>query len=141
MRRSPRTTRPRSPIPAWRAPIRKGDRIRISGNYANKDHAYYYAMTHAGFYFDYAEEPKGHCKPYIVGPAKKKVKDPTAGVPNRPWTMEDEYCGWGDAPACEKDEEKPAEDAFANQNVVHVANFRTCQATDRAQRRAERSHP
>jgi polyvinyl alcohol dehydrogenase (cytochrome) len=109
--------------PAWRAPLRKGDRIRISGVYANKDHAYYYAMTHAGFYFDYAEAPKGHCKPYIVGAAKKKVKDPTEGVPNRPWTMEDEYCGWGKAPPCEKPEEKPAEDAFASQNVVHVANF------------------
>jgi polyvinyl alcohol dehydrogenase (cytochrome) len=109
--------------PAWRAPLRKGDRIRISGVYANKDHAYYYAMTHAGYYFDYAQPPKGRCKPYIVGPAKKKVKDPTAGVPNRPWTMEDEYCGWGDKPACEKDEEKPAEDRFARQNTVHVANF------------------
>ncbi|HEX8054133.1 MAG TPA: PQQ-binding-like beta-propeller repeat protein [Thermoleophilaceae bacterium] len=109
--------------PAWRAPLRKGDRLRISGTYANKGRAYYYAMTHAGFYFDYDQAPKGHCKPYIVGPAKKKVKDPTAGVPNRPWTMEDEYCGWGKAKPCEKPEEKPAEDAFANQNVVHVANF------------------
>jgi outer membrane protein assembly factor BamB/plastocyanin len=109
--------------PAWRAPVRKGDRIRISGTYANKDHAYYYAMTHAGFYFDYEQPPQGRCKPYIVGAAKKKVKDPTAGVPNRPWTMEDEYCGWGKAPPCEKPEEKPAEDAFARQNVVHVANF------------------
>ena len=109
--------------PAWRAPIRKGDRIRISGVYENRDHAWYYAMTHAGFYFDYDQPPKGRCKPYIVGPAKKKVKDPTAGVPNRPWTMEDEYCGWGDAPACEKPEEKPAEDAFAQQGTVHIANF------------------
>ena len=112
--------------PAWRAPLRKGDRIRISGNYANKDHAYYYAMTHAGFYFDYEQPPKGRCKPYIVGAAKKKVKDPTAGVPNRPWTMEDEYCGWGSAPPCEKPEEKPPEDAFAPApgNTVHIANFR-----------------
>ena len=109
--------------PAWRAPIRKGDRIRISGKYANKDHAFYYAMTHAGFYFDYEQPPKGHCKPYVVGPAKKKVKDPTSGVPNRPWTMEDEYCGWGKAKPCDKPEEKPAEDAFARQNVVHIANF------------------
>ncbi len=65
--------------PAWRAPLRKGDRLRISGNYENKDHAWYTAMTHAGFYFDYEQPPKGRCKPYIVGPAKKKVKDPTAG--------------------------------------------------------------
>jgi plastocyanin len=80
-------------------------------------------MTHAGFYFDYAQPPKGHCKPYIVGPAKKKVKDPTAGVPNRPWTMEDEYCGWKGAPACNKPEEPPAEDRFARQSTVHIANF------------------
>ncbi len=109
--------------PAWRAPIRKGDRIRISGVYENKDHAWYYAMTHAGFYFDYEQPPKGRCKPYIVGASKKKVKDPTAGVPNRPWTMEDEYCGWKDAPACERPEEKPKEEDFAAQNVVHIANF------------------
>lgn len=109
--------------PAWRAPVHKGDRIRISGVYENKEHSWYYAMTHAGFYFDYAQPPKGRCKPYIVGPAKKKVKDPTAGVPNRPWTMEDEYCGWGDAPACEKPEQRPSEDKFVSQNTVHIANF------------------
>lgn len=109
--------------PAWRAPVRKGDRIRISGTYYNKDKAWYYAMTHAGFYFDYEQPPKGRCKPYIVGPAKKKVKDPTEGVPNRPWTMKDEYCGWGGAPACEKPEEPPAEDKFVDQKVVHIANF------------------
>ena len=27
--------------PAWSAPIRKGDRIRISGTYENKEHAWY----------------------------------------------------------------------------------------------------
>jgi polyvinyl alcohol dehydrogenase (cytochrome) len=109
--------------PAWRAPLRKGDRIRITGIYTNEEHAWYYAMIHAGFYFDYEQPPKGRCKPYIVGPAKKKVKDPTSGVPNRPWTMEDEYCGWKDAPACEKPEEKPKEEDFAAQNVVHIASF------------------
>ena len=109
--------------PAWRAPVRKGDRLRISGTYLNKDQAYYYAMTHAGFYFDYEQPPKGRCKPYIVGPAKKKVKDPTEGVPNRPWTMKDEYCGWKGAPPCEKPEPMPAEDAFVRQNTVHIANF------------------
>ena len=109
--------------PAWRAPIRKGDRIRITGIYENKEHAWYYAMIHAGFYIDYEQPPRGSCKPYIAPGYKKKVKDPTAGVPNRPWTMKDEYCGWGDAPACEKPEEPPAEDAFVQQNVVHIANF------------------
>jgi polyvinyl alcohol dehydrogenase (cytochrome) len=109
--------------PAWRAPVRKGDRIRISGTYYNKGKAWYYAMTHAGFYFDYEQPPKGRCKPYIVPGYKKKVKDPTEGVPNRPWTMKDEYCGWKGAPACEKPEEVPGEDAFVRQNTVHIANF------------------
>src|SRR3712207_3899439 len=109
--------------PAWRAPIRKGDRIRLNGVYENKDHAWYYAMIHAGFYIDYEQPPKGRCKPYIAPGYKKKVKDPTAGVPNRPWTMKDEYCGWGDAPACEKPEQPPTEDKFVRQNTVHIANF------------------
>jgi plastocyanin len=111
--------------PAWRAPLHKGDRIRISGTYANKDHAYYYAMTHAGFYFDYEQPPKGRCKPYVIGKAKKTVKDPTAGVPNRAWGKHtDEFCGeqYGAEP-CEKPEPLPAEGDFVSQNTVHVANF------------------
>ena len=111
--------------PAWRAPLRKGDRIRISGTYANKHNAWYTAMIHAGFYFDYEQPPKRGCKPYIVGPSKKKVKDPTEGVPNRDFgEHEDDYCGeaYG-KPACEKPEQPPAETAFVNQNLVHIANF------------------
>ena len=52
------------------------------------------------------------------------MEDPTEGVPNRAWTMEDEYCGvkWGQEP-CEKPEKKPAKSAFVRQNVVHIANF------------------
>jgi len=109
--------------PGWRAPVHKGDRIRLTGAYENKDNAWYTTMIHAGFYFDYEQAPTGRCKPYIVGPAKKKVKDPTQGVPNRPWGHSDSYCGWGKAPACEKPEKPPAEDAFVNQNVVHIADF------------------
>ncbi|MEA2474554.1 MAG: hypothetical protein QOE06_2469 [Thermoleophilaceae bacterium] len=109
--------------PGWRAPVHKGDRIRLTGAYENKDHAWYTTMIHAGFYFDYEQPPKGRCRPYIVGPAAKKVKDPTQGVPNRPWGHEDSYCGWGKAPACEKPENPPAEDTYVNQSVVHIANF------------------
>ena len=87
--------------PSWRAPIHKGDRIRITGNYENKKHAWYTAMTHTGAYIDEAQPPKGRCKPYLVGKdrkkrVRKKVKgraggvrivkrriDPTEGVPNR----------------------------------------------------------
>jgi plastocyanin len=53
--------------PALRAPIHKGDRIRITGYYANKDYAWYTAMTHNGAYIDTAQPPKGRCKPYFVG--------------------------------------------------------------------------
>ena len=111
--------------PAWRAPLRKGDRLRISGAYANKRNAWYTAMIHAGFYFDYEQPPRKGCKPYIVGPSKKKVKDPTEGVPNRPWDAhEDDYCGerYG-KPACEKPEQPPAESVFVKQNLVTIANF------------------
>ena len=45
--------------PAWRAPIRKGDRIRITGIYENKDHAWYDVMTHLGIYIDEAAAAEG----------------------------------------------------------------------------------
>ena len=61
--------------PSWRAPVHKGDRIRLTGYYANKKHAWYTAMTHNGFYIDEKQKPKGRCKPYLVGKdAKKKVR-------------------------------------------------------------------
>ena len=98
--------------PSWRAPIHKGDRIRITGFYKNKKHAWYTAMTHNGIYIDEAQPPKGRCKPYLVGKDRKKrvrqkvkgaagktriVKrriDPTEGVPNRDWGhSHDTFCG------------------------------------------------
>jgi polyvinyl alcohol dehydrogenase (cytochrome) len=110
--------------PAWRAPVRKGDRIRISGTYENKDHAWYSAMTHVGSYIDEKEPPKGRCKPYIIGKAKKKWKDPTEGVPNRAWGKHtDPWCGeqYGKEP-CDRPEpaQPPAE---VHTNVVKIANF------------------
>jgi len=59
--------------PAWRAPIHKGDRIRITGHYANRDNAWYSVMTHQGFYIDEQEKPKGRCKPYLTGGAKEQT--------------------------------------------------------------------
>ncbi|MEA2124997.1 MAG: hypothetical protein QOI80_1779, partial [Solirubrobacteraceae bacterium] len=110
--------------PAWRAPLHKGDRIRISGNYENGKHAWYTAMIHAGFYIDYEQKPRGRCKPYIVGKAKRTVKDPTEGVPNRSWGHEDEYCGvkYGQ-PACEHAEDPPPATAFVPQSQVNIVNF------------------
>jgi hypothetical protein len=58
--------------PNFRAPIHVGDRIRLTGTYENKDHAWYTAMTHAGFYIDEQQKPKGRCKPYLVGDVKEK---------------------------------------------------------------------
>ena len=52
--------------PAFRAPIHKGDRIRISGTYENKDHAWYDVMTHEGLYIDEAQPPRGRCEPYLI---------------------------------------------------------------------------
>ena len=110
--------------PAYRAPIRKGDRIRISGTYENKDHGWYDVMTHLGMYIDEKEPPKGGCKPRIIGKAKKKWKDPTEGVPNRAWSGKpDPWCGeqYGKAP-CDRPEpaEPPAE---IRTNLVKIANF------------------
>ena len=65
--------------PHWRAPVHKGDRIRITGFYENKKHAWYTAMTHQGFYLDPQQKPVGRCAPYLINmPAPavtyKKVK-------------------------------------------------------------------
>jgi plastocyanin len=58
--------------PAWRAPIRKGQKIRISGIYENKDHAWYDVMTHLGIYVDEAQKPRGGCEPYLTGGAEER---------------------------------------------------------------------
>jgi plastocyanin len=91
--------------PAWRAPIRKGDRIRLSGRYESREHAWYAVMTHAGFYIDEAQDPDsvdpdGDCAPTLIDGSSA---DPTEGIPNRPWGHhEDAICGeqYG-APPCE----------------------------------------
>ena len=57
--------------PAWRAPVHKGDRIRITGVYENRDHAWYTAMTHEGMYIDEQQPPQGRCEPYLIGEAGK----------------------------------------------------------------------
>lgn len=112
--------------PGFRAPIRKGDRIRITGVYENKQHAWYDVMTHQGLYIDESQPPKGRCKPYLVGKAKKSKKriDPTDGVKNRNWGHHptDKICGirFG-APPCER----PLEDRGPgiDTNLVTIANF------------------
>jgi polyvinyl alcohol dehydrogenase (cytochrome) len=106
--------------PAWRAPLRKGDRIRISATYENRDHAWYEVMQHVGIYFDKKQPPKGHCKPYMVGGHKWKV---TEGVPNHPWFHSDKFCGeqYG-GPPCERPE-TGAPPAEVPTRVVNIANF------------------
>jgi len=72
--------------PAWRAPVHKGDRIRITGVYENKKHAWYTAMTHEGIYVDEAQKPIGRCAPYLVGPAATpKVEFKRVKVKRRVW--------------------------------------------------------
>ena len=60
--------------PAFRAPLHKGDRIRISGTYENKDHGWYDVMTHEGFYVDEAAPPQGRCAPKLVNHPTKAQK-------------------------------------------------------------------
>ena len=61
--------------PAWRAPLHKGDRIRISGTYENKDHGWYDVMTHEGLYVDEQQPPRGRCKPKLINrPAKARKR-------------------------------------------------------------------
>jgi plastocyanin len=108
--------------PAWRAPVHKGDRIRISGTYENRDHAWYTVMTHLGMYFDKAQKPgRRHCKPYMI--ADKKW-NPTEGVPNRSWGHHtDEFCGeqWGEPPCERADKGPPAPEVRTS--LVKILNF------------------
>jgi plastocyanin len=117
--------------PSFRAPIHKGDRIRIAGIYENKEHAWYTAMTHGGFYIDESQPPKGRCKPYLVGKdakllrrgGKRKVRV-FDGVPNRPWGphQTDTFCGKKHgAPPCEKPP-KPYEPGLTT-SQVNIVNF------------------
>jgi plastocyanin len=73
--------------PNWRAPIRKGDRIRITGTYENKDHAWYTAMTHLGIYIDEQQAPKGRCKPYLVGNVQEKRTVTKLGKKKVSWSI------------------------------------------------------
>jgi hypothetical protein len=114
--------------PAWRAPIHKGDRIRISSTYANRNTAWYEAMAHEGTYIDRAQPPKGRCRPYLVGPAAKlkgkRRVDVTDGVRNRAWSMNmtDDVCGKRyKAPPCERPIE--ARPTGPPTDQVTIANF------------------
>jgi polyvinyl alcohol dehydrogenase (cytochrome) len=53
--------------PGFRAPIRKGDRLRISATYENKDHAWYAVMEHLGVYVDERQPPQGKCTKKVIG--------------------------------------------------------------------------
>jgi polyvinyl alcohol dehydrogenase (cytochrome) len=53
--------------PGFRAPIHKGDRIRISATYENKDHAWYSVMEHLGVYVDEQQPPEGRCTKKVIG--------------------------------------------------------------------------
>lgn len=106
--------------PGFRAPIRKGDVIEITGVYENKLHAWYDVMTHLGVYVDPAQPPKDGCAPTIIDHPKA---NPHVGVLSKPWGPEhDHSCGikwgWGDC-------EKPIKGNMKLQhtNTVHIANF------------------
>ena len=106
--------------PAWRAPIHKGDRIRISGTYENKHHAWYAVMTHLGMYIDRHQTPRRGCKPKIINDSDW---NPVDGVLNRPWQGRvDHFCGrrWGGPPCEKKDTTKWRK---VETDRVTIANF------------------
>jgi hypothetical protein len=81
----------------WRAPIHKGDRIRVNGIYENGANAWYYAMNHFGMYID-KEQPTtapGNCAPYLLNNPSATQDAMVTGVPNRPWDAEQKWCGTG----------------------------------------------
>ncbi|MDQ3933958.1 MAG: hypothetical protein M3340_04930 [Actinomycetota bacterium] len=127
------------PRAAWRAPVRKGDRLRISSTYENRDHAWYAVMAHAGVYIDDKLPPRAGCKPYLVGrhaaktKRKRKKPDLTKGVLNRDWRGPPEpvcgrhtgvsghHDGVHDGGACEREE--PDRGAGVETSFVTIQNF------------------
>ena len=106
--------------PGWRAPLHKGDRIRISGTYENKKHAWYAVMTHLGMYIDREQQPWKGCEAKVIN---TDDWNPVDGVLNRPWRgRADHFCGkrWGGPPCEEEDKTKWAE---VETNRVTIANF------------------
>jgi plastocyanin len=106
--------------PGFRAPIHVGDRIRITGVYENKFHAWYDVMTHLGIYVDEKQAPEPGCKPKNIDRPKA---DPHAGVLSKPWGPEmDHSCGvkwnYGNCDQPVKGNMK-----LVHQNVVHITNF------------------
>jgi polyvinyl alcohol dehydrogenase (cytochrome) len=63
--------------PGFRAPIRKGDRIRISATYENKDHAWYAVMEHLGIYVDEQQPPEGKCTKKVIGVPGRQTSSET----------------------------------------------------------------
>jgi plastocyanin len=122
------------PKAGWRAPVRKGDRLRISGAYENRDHAWYAVMSHAGVYVDQQAPPRGRCRPYLVGKEgrkafHRKAPDVTKGVLNREWRGQpDPVCGSGAGHsahhvggACEREE--PDTGPGMDTQLVTIQNF------------------
>ena len=109
--------------PAWRAPIRKGDRLRINGKYENKRYAWYAAMAHVGLFVDQEQKPRKGCAPYPVRKQKKKI-DLLTGTLNRPW---DKFhvmnaCGKQWHRPCERKE--PDRGDGMETNLVTIQGFR-----------------
>ena len=117
--------------PQWRAPIRKGDRIRLSGTYAVANNAWYTVMTHEGIYVDERQSPDSidpdrDCSPILMNGTPG---DPADGIPSRPWSHEshDTFCerpgeDYGNVPECEPPFTENPEEGIET-NTIAIANF------------------
>ena len=109
----------------WRAPIHKGDRIRVNGIYANGHNAWYYAMNHFGMYIDtqQATTPPGSCSPYLLNNRAAADSTVTTSVPNRPWDTELSWCGTGSRYSATCDVPLAPTGTGTQTDSVHIAGF------------------
>lgn len=117
--------------PAWRAPVRAGDRITQFGVYANQLHATYTAMSYVGMYTDLAQAPPArgeegctlaNTRAALVGGAES---DSAAGVLSQPWKEDHGHnCGPGMHHECEEPQERPEPGPAASQVLITDFTFR-----------------
>ena len=120
--------------PAWRAPIHKGDRIRITGTYENKDHAWYTAMTHDGLLHRRGAAAQGPLQAVHHRQGEEEVEGPDRGraEPRLGPRTHDTLCGeqYGKRRRASRPRAGRAAGEVRTRACVTIANFQpTCRAT------------